>query len=278
MPHFSFWAWKLPFVGSVWRAAAAIDAIERQHADGGLASKTPKAVWRGTPWFNSVHNPRLRQSLLTAARGKAWADVAALDWHGENATNALPVEDFCRFRYVLHTEGVAYSGRFQFLQMCASVVLTPPIQWMQHTTHLVRPVFTADIPDLVRPRPPDRGGEEGEEREKLAAARARGRAKARERARKAWPVSYRPDEANVVFVAPDWSDLEDTIAWLEAHPAVAQGIASRQRDLFVGGGYFSPAAEACYWRALVRGWSKVARFDEEEWRGVDEVAYEAFCP
>jgi len=216
-------------------------------------------VWRGTAWYNSVHSPRLRQNLIAATKGKAWADVAALDWHGQtdNATNALPVEGFCRYRYVVHTEGIAYSGRFQFLQLCASVVITPPIQWLQHTTHLVRPLFSSEIPGLREkkggvPAPWDKV------------------------ARRSWPVSYTADEANIVFVAPDWSDLEDTVLWLEAHPRAAQGIASRQRDLFAGGGYFSPAAEACYWRALVRGWHKVARYDEKEWGGRDGIPYETF--
>ena len=77
----------------------------------------------------------------------------------------------------------------------------------------------------------------------------------------AWPTRYDAAEANIVFVAPDWSDLEDTISWLEGHPEVAAGIARRQRELFVGGGYFSPAAETCYWRALVRGWASVAVVD-----------------
>ena len=258
MPHFSFWEWRLPFVGSLPRAARAIDALEARELPT-LASKAPRAVWRGTAWYNSVHSPRLRQNLIAATKGKAWADVAALDWHGQtdNATNALPVEGFCRYRYVVHTEGIAYSGRFQFLQLCASVVITPPIQWLQHTTHLVRPLFSSEIPGLREkkggvPAPWDKV------------------------ARRSWPVSYTADEANIVFVAPDWSDLEDTVLWLEAHPRAAQGIASRQRDLFAGGGYFSPAAEACYWRALVRGWHKVARYDEKEWGGRDGIPYETF--
>ncbi len=61
-----------------------------------------------------------------------------------------------------------------------------------------------------------------------------------EGARASWPRHYRPTEANTVFVAPDWSDLEDTVAWLEEHPTVAEGIAKRQRELFVGRGYISP--------------------------------------
>ncbi len=259
MPHFAFWAWDLPYVGSIGRAAAAIAALERD-AFPRFVDKIPRAVWRGTTWFNSVHNPRLRQNLIAATRGKAWADVAALDRSAgtESAattttpSNALAIEDFCRYRYTLHTEGIAYSGRFHFLQMCNSVTLTPPLLWMQHTTHLVKPVFSSA----------------------LLAGRAAA-ATRRPSGNKYWPVSYAPGEANIVFVASDWSDLESTIAWLEAHPAVSERVARRQRDLFVGGGYFSPAAEACYWRALVRGWSQVATVDERDWRD-QGTPFEAF--
>lgn len=258
MPHFAFWAWKLPFVGSVRRAAAAVEEIEGRGAD--FASKIPRAVWRGTAWFNSVQNPRLRQDLLRAAKGRPWADVEALKWdtkpgaNGEKtASNSLAIEDFCRYKYVLYTEGVTYSGRFQFLQMCGSVLLSPPIAWMMHTTHLVKPVFSSDLPGLE------------------------GRWTASEMTKRAWPVRYAAEEANMVFVKPDWSDLEDTIKWLEDHPKTAEGIARRQRDTFVGGGYFSPAAEACYWRALVRGWAEVARWDEAALEDLGEgQTYEAF--
>lgn len=256
MPHFSFWAWRLPFIGSMGRAAEAIAQIETKlHSK--FASKIPKAVWRGTTWFNSVHNPRLRANLLAAAKDKPWADVEALKWDGpagggdskgsgdRTASNSIPIEDFCKYKYILHTEGVTYSGRFQFLQLCASVVITPPIGWMQHTTHLVKPVFSSTLLP---------GGiQEGKSWAAASPMMSR-----------AWGEGYGIEEANIVFVKPDWSDLDEVIGWLEAHPDVAEGIARRQRDLFAGGGYFSPAAEACYWRALIKGWSEVVRVDEGE--------------
>ncbi|ROV95709.1 hypothetical protein VMCG_07585 [Cytospora schulzeri] len=259
MPHFSFWAWKLPFVGSMPRATAAIHEIETKLYPT-FASKIPKAIWRGTTWFNSIHNPRLRANLLAATKDKPWADVEALTWDGtkdakgeRTASNSLPIEDFCKYKYVLHTEGVTYSGRFQFLQMCASVVLTPPIDWVQHTTHLVRPLFSNTLPGL-----------EGTWQPGAATQRA-------------WPVRYAPGEANLVFVKPDWSDLEDVIMWLENHPDVAEGIARRQRDMFAGGGYFSPAAEVCYWRALIKGWNEAVRVDEGDLGGIgDSQTFEAF--
>ncbi|OIW29052.1 hypothetical protein CONLIGDRAFT_645192 [Coniochaeta ligniaria NRRL 30616] len=296
MPHFSFWSWPLPFVGSISRAASAITAIESSLPFG---EKIPKAVWRGTSWFNSVHNPRLRQNLLKAVKEKSWdwADVEALKWEGGNASNAMGIEDFCRYKYVLHTEGIAYSGRFQFLQMCGSVTVTTPIVWLQHTTHLARPVFSSTLLKAGGGGG-GRRGRQGAEAEAagggvvvgahdgrksgsgMAGKGKKGEGKTwtpSERVRKSWPREYAPEEANIVFVAPDWSDLEDTIGWLEDHPHVAEGIARRQRDMFVGGGYFSPAAEVCYWRALVRGWAEVVRTEGQGWESLEGVPFETFA-
>lgn len=256
MPHFSFWAWHLPFVGSMEQASSTIKDLEAEYSGPNKwQDKISKAVWRGSAVFSSPHNPRLRQKLLKIAKGKEWADVEALKWveSGHSASNALPIEDFCRYKYVLYTEGVTYSGRFQFLQMCASVVLTPPIQWLQHTTHLIRPLFSSSLPFKSK--------------KKWVPS---------EKIQKKWPIQYAPEEANIVFVAPDWSDLEDTLAWLEENPNVAEGIARRQRELFVGGGYFSPAAEACYWRALVKGWAKVAVPGGEGWEEMKSIPFEEF--
>ncbi|KAK0666355.1 glycosyl transferase family 90-domain-containing protein [Cercophora samala] len=251
IPHFSFWSWPLPFIRSLPHASALITALESTLP---FPSKTPKAVWRGTTWFNSVLSPQLRQKLILTTRPHPdLFDVQKLEWTGKsrNATNALPVQDFCRYKYVIHTEGISYSGRFQFLQMCRSVVLTPPILWMQHTTHLVRPVFSGELT-----------GNKWETTERVKGV---------------WGRGVEGGEANMVFVKPDWSDLEETVRWLEEHPEVAEGIATRQRELFVGGGYFSKAAETCYWRALVRGWAKVVRPEggEEAWEE-EGVTFEEF--
>ncbi|KAH8892445.1 hypothetical protein GQ53DRAFT_793814 [Thozetella sp. PMI_491] len=260
MPHFSFWAWPLPFIGSFARAAAAIRNIE---ADLPFSMKDPRAVWRGTTRFHGSHNPHLRQNLLDATKGAKWADVEALRWEGamkeggsnDTAVNAMMIEDFCRYKYVLHTEGVTYSGRLQFLQTCNSVLLTPPLAWLQHTTHLIKPVFSYDLHSTAK--------------EHKAWEPSSG-------VKNAWPIHYRPEQANTVFVAPDWSDLEDTIKWLEAHHDTAAGIARRQREMFIDRGYFGQGAEVCYWRALIRGWSKAVQIDPRDWKGKEEMRWELF--
>jgi hypothetical protein len=97
-----------------------------------------------------------------------------------------------------------------------------------------------------------------------------------------WPKSYPPSQANIIFISPDWSDLESTITWLRNNPVIAEGIADRQREV-VRKGYLSEASEVCYWRSLVRGWSGVAEIDEEKWgdwedesRDVRGVRWEEF--
>ncbi|KAI1765134.1 hypothetical protein GGR53DRAFT_282214 [Hypoxylon sp. FL1150] len=260
IPHFSFWSWAIGPVGSFGRASAAITALESRLSWG---TKDARAAWRGTTWFNAARAARLRQDLVARARGRPWADVEAL--HG-NRSNALAIEDFCGYRYVVHTEGVTYSGRFQYHQLCASVVLTPPIAWMQHLTHLVKPAFSYALDGVIR-TPPSTDAPGGGDMVPYPAPWVK----------EAWPTAYDPrGDANIVFVAPDWSDLEATVEWLERHPKVAEGIARRQRELFDGGGYFSPAAEMCYWRAAIRGWSEVVRTDGQGFEDLEEIPWEEF--
>ncbi|KAI8308751.1 hypothetical protein K4K61_002416 [Colletotrichum sp. SAR11_59] len=222
-----------------------------------LIIRAPRPVDMSEQW---------REELLKIAKDAKWANVQALEWmnQGEDAMNALNIEDFCRYKYIIHTEGVSYSGRLQFHQLCESVILSPPIEWMQHTTHLVKPVYSSTL----------LGSDEANsvEREK-SQKQQQGRYPSK-RAQETWPATFRPEEANMVFVNPDWSDLEATISWLENHADVAHGIAKRQRDLFAGRGYLSPAAEVCYWRALIRGWSQVVHADEAIWENSKVTPWE----
>lgn len=248
--------------------------ISRVESSLAWSGKIPKAIWRGTPHFNSpsTTSAHLRQDLLLTAKDKPWSDVEALRWtdSGRNASNALPISDFCRYRYIVHTEGVTYSGRLQFHQLCASVILTPPLSWMQHTSHLVRPVFSLNIPGVQRtPRPGRELGSGVTEKVSLAAYPSPWMTAA-------WKNGVEIEDANMVFVAPDWSDLEGVVQWLEAHPRIAEGIAKRQRATFHGGGYLSPAAETCYWRSAIRGWSQAVDYRGQDFEDVEGVPFEEF--
>ncbi|KAI1349777.1 glycosyl transferase family 90-domain-containing protein [Xylaria sp. FL0043] len=341
MPHFAFWNWPLPSIGSISRAREAISRIE---ANLPFARKDPRVVWRGSTRFNGAHNPTLRTNLVRVAGGAEWADVRALEGydvdvasheitndkdekgeargldsreagkkgqnerqaegqaegyderqHEEEKVNTTPlmIEDFCRYKYIIYTDGVTYSGRLPFHQMCGSVLLTAPLAWRQLTTHLLRPLFSRDLLSHSHSHSHEVSPRSHNSRVQTGSKGGTGRGKSigstggiggigdigREipaAVRNAWPKYYTLDDANIVFVAPDWSDLEDTVAWLENHPDIAAGIARRQRDLFVGKGYVSPAMETCYWRALIRGWSQVVRLEGEGWEDEEGVSWEEF--
>ena len=62
---------------------------------------------------------------------------------------------------------------------------------------------------------------------------------------------------NYVEVERDFSDLSDKMANLLDNPAKAQKIADNSVKTFRER-YLTPAAEACYWRVLWRGYAKVS--------------------
>lgn len=72
-------------------------------------------------------------------------------------------------------------------------------------------------------------------------------------------VSTGPD-ANYVLVERDYSDLTRKIEFLIDHPDTAERIAENAVATFRDR-YLTPAAEACYWRELVRAYASVSGFE-----------------
>ncbi|KIM94381.1 hypothetical protein OIDMADRAFT_135960 [Oidiodendron maius Zn] len=61
-------------------------------------------------------------------------------------------------------------------------------------------------------------------------------------------------QQNFVEVERDFSDLAAKMGYLISHPEETKRIADNSIRTFRER-YFAPAAEACYWRALIRGWA-----------------------
>jgi hypothetical protein len=103
MPHFSYWSWPKSFIGTVEEAVARIQVLEKEIP---WSKKISKVVWRGTAWFNSIGNTALRPNLLATTKDKAWADVEVSDWgtNADSAKNAIKIEDFCKYKYIIYTE------------------------------------------------------------------------------------------------------------------------------------------------------------------------------
>ena len=89
---------------------------------------------------------------------------------------------------------------------------------------------------------------------------------------------YEGPEQNAVRVADDWSDLGSTMESLRGNTTAAESIADNARAV-LRDRYLTPAAEACYWRKLIRGYASVSfepelyERDGETLRG---VPYESF--
>ncbi|KAK0941006.1 hypothetical protein LTR29_007423 [Friedmanniomyces endolithicus] len=80
-------------------------------------------------------------------------------------------------------------------------------------------------------------------------------------------------EQNYVKLKRDFSDLPRTIESLgkTANLPDTRRIADNALHTFRER-YLTPAAEACYWRALIRGWASVQGFKPEIWEGSGEMA------
>lgn len=87
-----------------------------------------------------------------------------------------------------------------------------------------------------------------------------------------WTAEYysllKPDgpDQNYIEVERDWSDLEQKVKYYLEHPEEAQRIANNAKATFRER-YTSPAAEGCYWRRMIYGYSKVA-FEPEPYETV----------
>lgn len=98
MPHYSSWSNPSPLVGPLDDAIERINIIEKQ---GSWREKIDKVVWRGTKYLNPSWGMSLRTMLVTVAGGRNWADV---EFSGEGRNTSIPIEDFCKYRYIVYAE------------------------------------------------------------------------------------------------------------------------------------------------------------------------------
>jgi len=193
-PDFNFWAW----LGVAGDFAEYRDRAAQR--DAFIADKIPQAVWRGVVWTN----PDVRGPLLKASRKKSWADVEEINW--EDGTNMMPTEDFCRYAFVVHTEGRSWSGRMKYLLQCDSLPIVHEREWTSHYYHLLQ--------------------------------------------------SKGPQQ-NFIPVKRDFSNLGKKVKHYMSHPEQAQRVSDNARAAFRNR-YLTPAAQACYWRRLIKSWSEVS--------------------
>lgn len=131
MPDFDGWSYPDDGIGSYVQFREDATELEAQYPNG-WDDKEDKLCWRGS----LAVNRKLRTALVEASKGYDWNDVEAIDWH--NRSNIMAMKDFCRFKYVAHTEGNSWSGRLRYLQNCESVPIIHKLNYIFHYQPLLK--------------------------------------------------------------------------------------------------------------------------------------------
>ncbi|PWZ00128.1 hypothetical protein BCV70DRAFT_200290 [Testicularia cyperi] len=131
-PDFSFASWPEAGIPSYQEFRRSAAKVNEQVP---WASKANKAFWRGDALANS--NIAARNSLLSVATGaqaRGWSDVKRTSfWEsGPEIGEIVTPHDHCRHKFLVHAEGVAYSGRSKFILNCQSAVVMHALEWTQH--------------------------------------------------------------------------------------------------------------------------------------------------
>ncbi|KAL3474834.1 glycosyl transferase family 90-domain-containing protein [Aspergillus californicus] len=127
MPDFGYWSWPEVKIGSYKEIRRRI-----AHADQELRFKDKKKqlAWRGSVTTNA----EIRGGLLQAARGKSWASIREINWEeldSTSTTDLLPMEEYCHYMFLAHTEGRSFSGRGKYLLNCRSVLISHELEWLE---------------------------------------------------------------------------------------------------------------------------------------------------
>lgn len=120
MPDYSFFSWPEPQVNSFEEVARDCRIQESKLR---WKDKVNRLLWRGAYLVD------LRKELGEIANRYKWGEVSDLNWgdRAEVEKNLLTQADHCRWKFLAHAEGIAYSGRLKYLMQCRSVVIVRTI-------------------------------------------------------------------------------------------------------------------------------------------------------
>ncbi len=100
--------------------------------------KKSKMVWRGS---TSLQQATQRVDLVsTLGPQTTIADVSPIYFNQSTKAiegDFLTMEEFCKYKYIIYTEGITYSGRLKYTALCNSVQMGFPITYHEFWTHLI---------------------------------------------------------------------------------------------------------------------------------------------
>jgi hypothetical protein len=222
---FGYWSWPLGMIGEYTQFLSQVKETEK-----GWETKIPKIVWRGAAGTNSI-----RKDLLAVTKGQEWADVEEVFWKSAtelkagSVETALTMPQHCNYQFVMQTEGTAV----RVIHHCERADLLKGRSYSGRGKYLqnCRSVLFAHKREWIEPH-------------------------------HALLESSGPNQ-NFVEVERDFSDLKEKVLKLIENPKEAERIANNSAEVFHNR-YLTPAAQACYWRRLIKAWSTVS-FEPEIW-------------
>ncbi|GFR51766.1 hypothetical protein Agub_g14222, partial [Astrephomene gubernaculifera] len=140
-PDYMFFAWPeiaAPTWAQQLRRAAELDVTLP------FSQRNNKVFWRGGG------GPLVREKLVSRFANRTdIAGVAKIPPFGAlrtelmnnpdyNISNIITrLEDFCRYKYIIHTEGNTWSVRLKSHLICGGVVISHPLQWAAVDTEIL---------------------------------------------------------------------------------------------------------------------------------------------
>lgn len=236
MPDFGFWSWDNPSSG-IGPYSQIVERIEQreqqeQQEQQGRENKTPswssskiqKLVWRGKLSFA----PKLRRRLLEVSRGRAWGDVKELVWTRKD--HFISMEDHCKYAFIAHVEGML-PRRTRRRRSKTNVITGRSFSSSLKYRQACRSVVVAHRLQYIQHHH--------------------------------YLLRSSGEHQNFVEVERDFSDLPQKIEGLIAQPSEAERIAENNVRMFRER-YLTKAAEACYWRALWKGYANAMGGEEDK--------------
>ena len=197
-----------------------VSEIINQDIEQEWKNKEKKLMWRGKLSFA----PKLRRALIEVAKNKPWSAVKALRWKSEKSMSEdfVSSADQCKYMFIAHTEGKS--------NLSTSALVLIQVIGRSYSASLkyrqaCRSVIIAHKLQWIQ------------HHHYLLVANG--------------------TQQNFVEVERDFSDLDAKMEYLLANPEEAKRTADSSVKTFRER-YLTAAAEACYWRALFRGWASVS--------------------
>lgn len=233
MSDFGYWSWAVDLIGGYEDIRKQISGLETD-----FDMKKKQVVWRGARKTNPM-----RENLIRGTEGKEWADVESVDWRDARhvkSVEAFSIPEHCGYQFVLQTEGM-HPPQAPHPSSFSNI-------WNLGRSYSGRLKYLQNCNSVVII--PKRNWIEPHH---------------------ALLVSSGPNQ-NFVEIEEDFSDLEENVLALLADPEKARRIAQDGVETFRDR-VLTPAAQNCYWRKMLNGWSEVSFAPVDEGKG---VSFETF--